>query len=154
MAAVISAATLSGAAAASDGLNEAVIRAFVAAKNDATLRQDWRALRADYLPTAQIVGLYYDRSATPHVHDGPAATDLTTTAALMTKRHGFATASVVSQLFISPGGQRATVTVVVTTDYEAGGSRVHRLFDDTMILEMANRQPSIAQEISVERPPG
>ena len=65
-------------------------------------RRDWDALRADYLPTAQIVGLYYDRSGTPHVHNGPADTDVTTTAALMTRRTGYASRSANGPPFVSP----------------------------------------------------
>ncbi len=140
-------------AKAADRLTEQAIGAFVSARNDAIVRRDWGALRADYLPTAQIVGLYYDRGRTPHVHDGPADTDVTATAALMTKRTEFASKSVNGRPFVSPDGQRATVTAVLTVDYQAGGARVHRVFDDTLILAVSAGQPRIAQDISVERPP-
>ncbi len=140
-------------AAAADRLTEPAITALVAAKKDVMVGRDWTALAAQYLPTAQIVGLYYDRSGVPHVHNGPAGTDVAATAALMTKRTAFAATASVSRIFVSPDGQRATVASTFTAEYEAGGKRVHRVFDDTMILEQTAGQPRIAQDVSIERPP-
>ena len=139
--------------AAVDRLTEPSITAFIAARNEATLRLDWDAVRADYLPTAQIVGLYYDRGGVPHVHNGPAAADVAVTAALMTKRGGYTVKSAISRLFVSPDGQRATATITQVTGYDAGGKHVNRVLDDTVILEWTAGQPRIAQDISVERPP-
>ena len=142
-----------GLAQAGERLTEPAVTALVSAKNEAMLRRDWDTLRSEYLPTAQIVGLYYDRSKTPHVHNGPASTDVAATAALMTKRTGYAASPVVSRVFLSPDGQRGTVLSVLTVNYEAGGAHVHRVFDNTMILDLTAGQPRIAQDISVERPP-
>ena len=108
------AALNTGRAQAGEHLTEPAVTAFVSARNEAMLRRDWDAVRSEYLPTAQIVGLYYDRSKTPHVHNGPASTDVATTAALMTKRTGYAAKPLVSRVFLSPDGQRGMVAVVLT----------------------------------------
>ncbi len=133
-------------------LDEAAVSAFLRAEEAATTRLDWTAVQAGYTADAKIFGLYYDRDHVPHIHDGPAAADNATMAALTTARRNATGAVAVHQVTVAPDGQRATVSYERDTEYDQGGKHMQRSFDMTAIIKLVDGSAKFLQVISLERP--